>query len=105
MRRAAKMTNQDIVIAIAKLDGFTLNASVGQEAYPPYLTSRDAIIPVIEKHVNTKDEVWNFSVNLSKILTEADEDYLELSPVDYITATARQLSIALLKATGNWMEE
>lgn len=111
------MTDEQIIIALAKLDGYELQTR-GDGTYwhpvhnkyflkhemPQYLTSRDAIIPVIEKLVNTKDEVWNFSVNLSKVLTEKDEDYQELSPVDYITATPKQFCIALLKATGKWEE-
>lgn len=126
------MTDQQLIIAVAKLDGWVPsrlippmplgmgnamsrhkqmwlkqdnNTEWEEYQMPRYLTSRDAIIPVIEKVINTKDEVWTFSVNLSKILTETDEDYQELSPVDYITATAQQLSIALVKSTGNWTEE
>lgn len=118
------ITDQQIIIEVAKLDGFeehpkhhyyfrngdingerVLDSFKFPEFAPNYLTSRDAIIPVIEKVVNTKEDVWNFSVNLSKILTDTDEDYQELSPVDYLLSTPKQLSTALLKATGKWTEE
>lgn len=116
------MTDTNIIIAVAKLDDKeNPTYSMGEwYHYPPaggtlprtpmlfnadYLSSRDAIISVIERCINTKEEVWNFSVNLSKILTETDEDYQELSPVDYLSSTPKQLSIALLKATGNYSED
>ena len=107
------MTPEQIRIAIAKLDGFVFvetatkgfwscnrgnfclsgyTLEVIAALLPDYLNSRDAIVPVIEK----------VKPNWSQFLK-----YLEHQGVDsdyVLFATPPQLSIALLKATGNYEE-
>lgn len=124
------MTDQSLIIAVAKLDGWTWKQENETQflfshasstfvshdrqfvssmihcitMLPHYLTSRDAIIPVIEKAL-TKDVQWfNFFLNLGK---ECRERFpIQADPlINYklvLLATARQLSIALVKATGKW---
>lgn len=61
------------------------------EKLPPYLTSRDAIIPVIERQ----------SVGIRVIvINEMEEIFLNGE-----FPTAAQLTEALLRATGKWIEE
>lgn len=113
------MTDRDLIIAVAKLDGWVEACTVdrhGNKFYrriedkqengkewrrfgdfpkshkplPPYLTCRDAIIPVIEKQ---NEQIKNL------IQTELSFHY------QYIfLADAKQLAIALVKATGGWKE-
>jgi len=60
---------------------------------PPYLTSYDAIIPLIQKQT---DEVgWLLANHLKDIITE-DRFVWQATPT--------QLCEALLRATGKWIE-
>lgn len=94
------MTDQQLIIAVAKLDG-KLTSSVNEnntcfceecvaEKELNYLTSRDAIIPVIEKQSDTVQ--YNTLLQLSVVAYKV------------IVQSPRALSIALVKATGNWEE-
>lgn len=98
------MKDQDQIKAIAELDGWhttthnTLvcgrcvdirNQANWHEA-PPYLTSRDAIVPVIEKQSDTIQlKIYNYLDRVAKWT---------------FLATAPQLCEALLRATGKWKE-
>lgn len=87
------MNNQDIIKAIAELD----KLKIGQEMMgidmpmPKYLTSRDAIVPVIEK------QDFNTNSLISVKLFSMQIEFLYL-------ATPFQLCKALLCATGKWIE-
>ena len=117
------MTDQEMIIAIAELDGWTYDSLhqtlsriengarvwyEGDYNQFKYLTSRDAIIPVIEKHMTlprwddvefllslectheVKGVVWTSSMNRNILKV--------------LTATPKQLSIALLKVTGRYKD-
>lgn len=118
------MNDEQIIIAVAELDGYTVNyreeglsphylrygGICGQE-HMKYLTSRDAIIPVIEKlHPSLFEAVcanllldlmhyWDTERKLS-----VDWKNRNLVIMATIHATPRQLCVALLKATGKWKE-
>ncbi len=72
---------------------------------PNYLTSRDAIIPVIEKVCMTKPNLrYEFGIQLSRVKFDAyalQIDYDQAFQL-YIEATPLQLCTALLKAKGLW---
>lgn len=123
------LTDNEQIIAIAKLDGWTtfVNEPLpsgcfawdehgqSRSEFKPYLTSRDAIIPVIERcceswelkprfiralelirydnepPIRTEDSIWEFGYG------EAFEIIIE--------ATPRQLAEALLRVTNKWKEK
>ena len=126
------MKPQDIIKAIAELDGWTnicnfkngwLEKGTGFDKFgrkgmwgqnenglskpcKDYLNSRDAIVPVIEK----QDEVTRRCCarfvyvlrSLDLLRPEPSDDYVWQS---LLLATPSQLSEALLRATGKWKEE
>lgn len=111
------MTDQQLIIEVAKLDGRENAVKVcleldGNLEFPRiqeinYLTSHDAIIPVIRKQ---SEAVKNaFSEALCERLGYYD-DYYEgwnihgSSIEEFVTATPKQLAIALVKACGKWEE-
>lgn len=125
------MTDQSLIIAVAKLDEITFDALTGdvmvapgryEKPHPnhfkPYLTSRDAIIPVIEKQDFTEEQ-WEVFLRFC-IPDEADwiacnkvwrDERFRLQQSRLPRAfrllallSAKQLSIALVKATGKWEE-
>ena len=117
------MTDNEIIIEVAKLDGWEyfpdghnyhcatpehhkwFNTEDGCCYSEPrrYLTSHDAIVPVIEKQIKTKDkypnELWDC---FFEFLDE--QDHGGFMTDSYLFATPRQLCIALLKATGKWID-
>lgn len=120
------MTDQEIIIEVAKLDGWIYHPA--QDVYQKefsdrtrhvstplvekhlgsYLTSRDAIIPVIEKQgLGIKYTLgWKLSEELNfDEESLSDVDNLGYRFTDILCATPRQLCIALLKASGNWKEQ
>jgi len=107
------MTDEQIVIEVAKLDGFEPVLNLSGEIYKwkipkeeswewassfvvnhPYLTSRDAIVPVVERCLGRE-------IDENDILEELIKQGVFYS---YL-ATPRQLCTALLKATGKHKEE
>lgn len=100
------MTDNEITIEVAKLDGRKVEAfgegelSVVKGGWlekvlrdagmPNYLTSRDAIIPVVEKQ--------NWRVHFS-IIEQLQCGFKGDGRLACLFATPRQLCIALLKAT------
>ena len=106
------LTDEQITIEVAKLDGLIQHPSqdfcfinrdgtdiIGEDL-PDYLTSRDAIIPVIEK----QDYPIQFSV-VDKIQWDDSRQTFPMdSRLKCMFATPRQLCIALLKATGKYKE-
>lgn len=123
------MTEQDQIKALAELDGWhqqevfessfadsTKQVSAGlrwtrmdslrfERKLPDYLTSYDAIIPLIQKQLDT---VFNcFLDNLCIIKNsddaEMDGSYSELRMMWMATPT--QLCEALLRATGKWKDK
>ena len=106
------MKDEDILIEVARLDGWAQEehfepsfqdpakmVSVGnrwvkenriERRLPDYLNSRDAIIPVIEKHPDALPEI-------SKLLIGNKRPTF--------LATAREICVALLKAAGKFREE
>ncbi len=111
------MKNQDIIKAIAELDGWKPKY-LSQESQglnpPPYLTSRDAIIPVIEKKLS-RHTCHSFFDALGLIAIvdwqdcdgapsyEGDGSYFEQWVL--FKAKPSQMCEALLRATGKWREE
>jgi hypothetical protein len=108
------MTNTDITKAVAELDGWkktegnTLYKNgvwiiPDAEQFPKYLTSRDAIIPVIEKQDDTTQ--LKFMYHLRQIVAH---DLLcepkEVDTCDLVLSFATQLCEALLRATGKWKD-
>lgn len=126
------MTDTEIIIEVAKLDGLEdiklagpfktvggtrpilldgTRVGYGYENAKDYLTSRDAIVPVIEglRLAPTQAKVF-----LAEILNETNNElslaigfWDRRNPYDLLRlllATPRQLCIALLKATGKWKE-
>lgn len=103
------MTEQEIIRAIAELDGYTDieltddgicglkngkrtgSLGCGLAYVPDYLTSRDAIVPVVEKQHYTIQNCVDINLKLNA------SRYTWLS-------TAPQLAEALLRATGKWKE-
>lgn len=63
----------------------------GKQLLPPYLTSRDAIVPVVEK------QPPHVQYQVHKFLGELEIRYRWL-------ATPRQLCEALIRATGKWVD-
>lgn len=122
------MTDTQLIIAVAKLDDpnkitwVTIDAMNHPVPEPywwihpdckKYLTSRDAIIPVIEK-VFSKITCHSFfdtlGIECAKDTADVDGQYEYQGDGSYyeqwliFKATPKQLSIALVKATGNWTE-
>lgn len=111
------MTDQQLIIAVAKLDG-KLTSSVNEnntcfceecvaEKGLNYLTSHDAIIPVIEKQseeIQAHVWFWIVSKYIPQLRSLNDVVAINLLPAIIRKATPKQLSIALVKATGKWEE-
>jgi hypothetical protein len=110
------MTSEQQIKALAELDGFgeTWNELSGlwgtiilqpqdwnrTMRVPEYLTSYDAIIPLIQK-------LWKADVCLSGDFTSSLKKVREwhtISLMEMLTATPSQLCEALLRATGKWTE-
>ena len=125
------MKPEDQIKAIAELDGWTdikyyphpidetwkqLYAGIAPDkkilqTIPPYLTSRDAIVPVIEKL--PRDLIVKFihflTLDVLKIcpIVGSDEACFMASELDcfaIVKATPTQLVEALLRVTGKWIE-
>lgn len=117
------MTDEQIIIAVSKLDGWTECERKGYEGFwmpsdyvydkspysklkllielPPYLTSRDAIVPVIEKQITTEELMEKFGMCL--ISHNPKMTTVEFFKV-VMFSTPRKLCVALLKAIGNFKE-
>jgi hypothetical protein len=100
------MKDTDIIKAIAELDGWEQEPDglwgkpghqppypLGGDA-PDYLNSRDAIIPVIEKR--------QYCLPHRNLWWVIDEWLEKQGILPALKATPRQLSEALLRATGKW---
>jgi hypothetical protein len=119
------MKPQDIIKAIAKLDGWTRKPEFDYLAQlptwdprkileqwekdgsltdklPPYLTSRDAIVPVIEKQ--DYGTQLRFIRELAKIVIADRWHERENYAMQLLKATPFQLCEALLRATNKWIE-
>lgn len=129
------MTDTEILIEVAKLDGW-LDVKEYELVYDyagdkgkfkqlmgrnpdnlgelkcllHYLTSRDAIIPVIEKcgMKGVRGDCYYFG---ERLIEELSLSYTVKQPCDVfylaesiVQATPKQLCIALLKATGKWKD-
>lgn len=110
------MKDQDIIIAVAELDSnkdilqfFDRNKGLRWELIctllpkynAQYLTSRNAIIPVIGKLDETTQE--HICVALCAELKISEHERL-IFGAKMICASPRQLCIALLKATNKWKD-
>jgi hypothetical protein len=128
------MTLDQITIAVAELDGWKKDNSAKSchpkgavwsdphnecrtydceenefpNVWKAYLTSRDAIIPVIEKQTITFKDTTIFITELTKAV--GWNDNIQESVIHHtwawylIKATPLQLCTALLKATGKWKD-
>lgn len=117
------MNNQEIIKAVADLDGWVFKGFTTRIGYPnksktgfaqpkaageqrirpyelpDYLNSRDAIVPVIEKCCSGTTTTW---FAFSEGLVKMGRPYIIEPFVGFIKATPRQLCEALLRATGKW---
>jgi len=116
------MKDQDQIKAIAELDGWKQTEQdrqsliawsevygehyIDDEEYhgvPPYLSSRDAIVPVIEKQGHeTKIDVINKLAEMLGIDSDWSEQGASLAILE---ASPSQLCEALLRATGKWVTD
>ena len=105
------MKDHDIIKAIAELDGVPtphkptedeIKSGSYYQFEPAYLTSRDAIIPVIEK----QDSViqGQFTAQLNGIVNNTKDIWVLNNCYNLIVATPPQLYEALLRATGKWKD-
>lgn len=110
------MKDHQIIIAVAKLDGFTQLDNMPNPMFAlevceyeaacchtrasefEYLISRDAIIPVIEKVYRGTNKWSEFERQLEELHGEP------CRLIEALTTEPKQLCIALLKATGKWEE-
>ena len=113
------MKNEDIIKAIAELDGWKSSKFGTEESpvwyqttddgmvyeLPPYLTSRDAIVPVLRKQPRFQNgkPFQLLIVRHLETIVERDGKFLERE-FNALVATPRQLCEALLCATGKWKE-
>ncbi len=120
---AENMTDQRMVEAMARLDGWDLDpeesrgwGSRGQWCcrigtkerllskhinLPAYLTSHDACQRVIDGLHD--DELLEFTVELSKITEQSsNSQWADWNVAPMLKATPRQKCIAILKAKGEW---
>lgn len=121
------MTPEDKIKAIAELDGWSDiswpfgTAFTGQGKPPhlnanltpllPYLTSRDAIVPVIEKHpLEVKRKVVHIVSDLFYSSKDEKNQWynggwrVDCKAMACLFSTPSQLCEALLRATGKWIE-
>lgn len=113
------MTNEKQIRLVAEMDGWTFNGDgliknpspygtptdecvlyLHHPNVPKYLTSRDAIIPVIEKWwaAATQEKREQFIVELMSILPIG-------SPVMLIFVKASELAEALIRTEGKWEDD
>lgn len=120
------MTDIEIIIAVAKLDGFAPPSGNERWNYnnqfapysisvddlsgckrwidKPYLHSRDAIIPVIEKQDATTKTHLIYGIHHQVNIVDENEPWHTDDIVSILLATPRRLCIALLEATKKWKE-
>jgi hypothetical protein len=105
------MTKEQQIVEIAKLDGFKLhpfffeNHLMVRDGFEvhinffPYLTSRDAILPVIEK---CHDAHLFVDVDFIQYLQIHSQWITEFNMI--VRVTSAQLCEAVLRATGKWQD-
>ncbi len=113
------MTDSEIIKACAELDGLIFKDGVWvgpgwnhREDCKPYLTSRDAIIPVIEKQDDDTRQGFFYKLmdvhklNRPMVYNSAMLEWTcsHLNFADVILSTPAHLCEALLRATGKWIE-
>ena len=103
------MKPEDQIKALAELDGWKrvgldvitpegrrFEILKWENVLPNYLTSYDAIIPLIQRQdANTKGLIY-YHFNTDQSWTQ--------QAIDMLDATPSQLSEAILRATGRWVE-
>lgn len=103
------MSDEELLIEVAKLDGKEYHKPTEEEVKrgsyyqyePDYLTSRDAVVPVIEKQFSNDTQRSDFICTLGDICRSENKNWWAWTT---LTATPRQLCLALLKATGRYKE-
>lgn len=85
--------------ALAELDGY---CSVVGSKEGSYLTSYDAIIPLVDKSVSKQSVKVDFLNSLRQILSHEQEG--PVSDYAMIVARPEQFCEALLRAHGKWIE-
>lgn len=117
-----RMNEQDQIRAIAELDGWVWHGDsawdtnlpywknkegIAYQWLPHYLTSYDAIIPVIQKQQETNLDVrYAISYVLQSLrfgFNSKNLDHAEATDL-LLCASPSQLCEALLRATGKWIE-
>ncbi len=120
------MNKQDQIKALAELDGFTHvcvtrldfqdrwwaikgNETTKTACVPNYLTSYDAIIPLIQKQWSHRglDFEYRFIQCLCEVVPGMQTNSTSFSYPECFTLTTRtpsQLCEALLRATGKWVK-
>ena len=111
------MKTEDQIRALAELDGVGKPTPQPCECgcgrmltkpwyVQPYLTSRDAIISVIEKWCGNDNERWNAVCYKLIDALSIDCHGRTIYALRWIAmATAEKLAESLLRATGKWVEE
>ena len=92
------MTKEEIVLAVNEIDGNKFH-------FPDmsYVTSRDAIIKVIENWCGNDPDKWNsVSYKLIDVLSAESKGKTIYAMIWISLATADKLAIALLMAAGKW---
>ena len=94
-RKAGKGKNKGDFNELSKTGSY-------DDELPPYLTSRDSIIPVIEK-MPTENRMEFINILEDIAYTKEFGNYWDVQ-FAIITATPQQLAEALLRATSKWKE-
>lgn len=110
------MTPQEKIIALAKLDGwkempnhgsagglmvfnqdgFMVGLGTIQRYAEHYLTSYDAIIPLVQKECNTRSWTWEYLLSAFEVVGEHANDKM----FNLLKMTPTEIADALLKAKG-----
>ena len=114
------MNEQEQIKALAELDGqcqsydgiacangncIHCGKSYAQHGCKPYLTSYDAIIPLI--HLSIGSDTNKANIFICILRSMLNQDGFEICTMDcfvLMTATPSQLCEALLRATGKWKD-
>ena len=93
------MKPKDQITALAELDGWK------QKLFdPPYLTSRDAIVPVILKWCGSDLSKWQKLSDKLFGWPDSETMYVTKAIRELLNRTPDQLCAAVLLAAGKWKE-
>lgn len=87
------MTNEEKIIELAKMDGMQEAKGWDNQWIKPYLSSYDAIIPLVHKYITNDDNITRFGC----VCFQTKEQTGKLTLIQF---TPLELADALLKAKG-----